>query len=101
MEALKEWNLTLSNDLVKIKGRVLPSEKVYCNTKFYDSGENAEWSRHVRSVPMYTSARIQSWIVVYPNQNVNDVRQFVNTLKQVGNGMSFTLSQPELFVFFI
>lgn len=95
MEALKEWNLTLSNEIVKIKGRVLPSEKVYCNTKSYDSGENADWSKHVRSVPMYTSAKIQRWIVIYPNHYVNDVKQFVNTLKRVGDGMSFRLSQPE------
>lgn len=93
--SLKNWNLDLHDELVKMKGRILTSQKVYCNNKQYDTGSEANWTKHVRSLPMFTSAIIRKWVVLYPQQNDYEVKAFIKTIHQVAKSMAFNIPQPE------
>lgn len=98
MEALGDWNLSLGKNLINVTGRVLPKEPIFSNRTQYDSGPDADWTKHVRSLPMFISAVMGRWVIVAPQSNVNDVQTFAYTLKKVSDGMSFPLPRPEMLV---
>ncbi|XP_026813338.1 piwi-like protein Siwi isoform X2 [Rhopalosiphum maidis] len=97
-ESLTQWNLTLSNKLITIPGRVLPQEMLYSgkNDSTYPAGINADWTAHLRSLPMYRHAEISNWVIVTPYMWSSDVGQFTNTLLRVANNMHFSLSRPRI-----
>lgn len=88
--------MNLRDDLLKIKGRVLNQQKIYCNGKMYESESQADWTSQVCSLPMFTSALLQRWVVLYPNENEIEVRAFIKTIQKVGDDMSFKIPLPEL-----
>lgn len=94
MEELKRWNLTLKNSLVEVRGRVLPPEPIKSSASGYDGGTEADWTKTLRTLPMFTCAVMSHWAILTPRENVKDVETFVDTLKTAGKGMSFILPQP-------
>lgn len=96
MSTLKNWNLQLSSELVRFKGRVLSQQTIYSNATPYASNSEADWTRSVRSLPMYTSAKLHKWVILYPQQNESEVRTFVNTVRQVAKTMGFNIPPPVL-----
>uniref|UniRef100_A0A2S2NF98 Protein piwi n=1 Tax=Schizaphis graminum TaxID=13262 RepID=A0A2S2NF98_SCHGA len=94
-ESLTQWNLTLSNKLITIPGRVLPQEKLYSvNNLPYPAGINADWTFHLRSLPMHRSIEISKWVIVTPSNWSSDVEKFTKTLLRVASNMNFTLPIP-------
>lgn len=92
---LKRWNLTLSNSLINVTGRVLPMEQIKSNAnKAYDGGYEADWTRHLRALPMFTCATMKTWVILAPQDCSNKVKQFATTLGKAVQGMSFSLPQP-------
>jgi len=100
VEELKRWNLTLSNGLVDVRGRVLPPEPIKSNTKGYDGGSEADWTKHLRSLPMFTCAVVKNWVILTPKDYFKEVELFATTLAQAAQGMSFRLPKPLMLVLF-
>lgn len=94
MDELKRWNLTLKNSLVEVRGRVLPPEPIKSNASGYDGGIEADWTKSLRSLPMFTCAVMSHWAILTPQDTVKDVQTFVRTLMNAGKGMSFILPTP-------
>ncbi|XP_050437858.1 piwi-like protein Siwi [Adelges cooleyi] len=94
VEEFKKWNLKLSNNLVEVTGRVLNFEPIYSNSKNYSGGEEADWTKHLRMLPMYMCAVVKCWVVVAPVQNIQEVNNFVKSLERAAKQMYFTLPQP-------
>lgn len=84
----------MSNGLVDVPGRVLPFEKIDSNNKHYNGGPEADWTKHVRALSLYSCATMKAWVIVTPRDNVNDVNIFVQTLVKAAQGMSFVLPRP-------
>lgn len=91
---MKRWNLTLSNKLVDVPGRILPLEQIKSNSKPYDGGFEADWTRHLRALPMFTCATMKSWVILTPQDCARDVQAFAQSLFKAAQGMSFVLPQP-------
>lgn len=96
MEELKRWNLTLDNKLVEVKARVLPPESIKSHTKTFDGGVEADWTRHLRALPMFTCAQLRCWIILTPQENIREVKAFTESLFKAGQGMSFILPKPHM-----
>lgn len=94
MVELSKWNMTLKNTLVDVPGRILPAEPIKSNTKMYDGGIEADWTRHLRALPMFTCATMKSWVILTPQENLREVQAFAQTLAKAAQGMSFSLPQP-------
>lgn len=94
MSELKRWNLTLSNSLVDVPGRILPLEKIKSNTKVYDGGYEADWTKHLRALPMFTCAIMKTWVILTPQDFLRDVQSFATSLSKAAQGMSFILPPP-------
>lgn len=76
----------------------MPLETIKSNMRAYDGGMEADWTRHLRALPMYTCATMRTWIILAPQDNIRDVQAFSQSLAKAGQGMSFTLPQPIMFV---
>lgn len=96
MEAFERWNLTLSNELVTIPGRVLKPEIISSSTESFDSGNEADWTKKLRSFPMYACAEMKRWAIVTPASCNHEVNMFLNTLYRVCEGLRFRLPRPDM-----
>lgn len=94
MAEFKRWNLTLTNKLVDVPGRVLSAEKIKSNTKMYDGGYEADWTKYLRALPMFTCAVMKTWVILTPQDCFRDVQNFSGTLAKAAQGMSFMLPPP-------
>ncbi|XP_029341152.1 piwi-like protein Siwi [Acyrthosiphon pisum] len=93
---LKRWNLTLSNKLVELTGRTLPPEPIQSRTNGYNGGEEADWTKNLRSLPMFTSAIMKHWVILAPRDCCREVDLFAQTLVKTAQGMNFTLPKPSI-----
>lgn len=68
----------------------------------FDGGIEADWTHHLRSVPMYTCATIKQWYVLStPKLHDSTVQQFIKSLRNVASKMNFMLSMPNVLVLFV
>ena len=93
---LKRWNLTLSNKLVELTGRTLQPEPIQSRTKGYNGGEEADWTKHLRSLPMFTSATVKNWYILAPRDCCREVEAFAQNLQKAAQGMTFVLPRPAM-----
>ncbi|XP_060844789.1 piwi-like protein Siwi [Rhopalosiphum padi] len=91
---LKRWNLTLSNRLVELTGRTLPPEPILSRTRGYNGGNEADWTKHLRVLPMFTSAIVKHWVILAPRDCCREVDAFSQSLLKAAQGMTFTLPRP-------
>lgn len=96
MKSLTEWNLTVNENLLTLNGRKLPVQNIYSKTTKYYAGHEADWTSQLRALPMYATSFLPKWVIIYPNQNEQEVKTFVDTLRKVAHGMSFNILMPEL-----
>ncbi|XP_029341114.1 LOW QUALITY PROTEIN: piwi-like protein Siwi [Acyrthosiphon pisum] len=78
------WNLTLSNKLVELTGRILQPEPIQSRSKGNNGGEEADWTKHLRSLPMFTSATVKNWYILAPRDSCLS-NTFLNDLEKVIN----------------
>jgi len=94
--------MRLGTGLVELSGRVLPPESIHCNivSKKYEGGIQANWTNHLRDLPMFTCASIkQQWHIICPSKlQISSVQKFVNELRVVGQKMNFMLPVPNMLV---
>ncbi|XP_022160802.1 piwi-like protein Siwi isoform X2 [Myzus persicae] len=96
-ESLTQWNLTLSNNLVTIPGRVLAQEILQSYEKKYPAGIDADWTKYTRSIPMFTCAEIQHWAIVCPTNVIGRVKPFIQMILDVSRNMGFNLPPPQIY----
>lgn len=91
--------MTLDNALIKVPSRILPLESIYgkIESKRYDGGDISEWSRHVRSVPMFTCGNMGNWsLICCAPLNETLINGFINNLRTVSTSMSFSIPPPQM-----
>lgn len=77
-----------------VPARILPPEKIQSNTQVYNGGFEADWTKQLRALPMFTCAIMKTWVILSPQDCYNDVRKFAETLQKTAKGMSFSLPVP-------
>ncbi|XP_028164126.1 piwi-like protein Siwi [Ostrinia furnacalis] len=98
VKELGNWSLTLSPDLIKFKGRQLPTENIIQgNEQKYPAGDTTEgWTRDMRSKNLLSIARVQTWVVITPERQRRDAESFVEMIIKTGNGVGFRLPKPDI-----
>nr|UJZ92587.1 piwi-like protein Siwi [Scaphoideus titanus] len=94
----EDWNMRLADKLVDIPARVLPPEQIVLgNNMAVPSGDECDWTRHLRSNPMFVMPQggLSRWVIIFPSRVGRDTQSFVDTLKTAARGMKFTMSDPE------
>lgn len=94
-EELKNWNMQLSEYLLTLSGRILPSENIILGSQVRcGTGKACDWTRELRLHPMLVPQEIDSWAVIMPNRQRRDVQQFISALRAAGCSMELRLSDP-------
>ncbi|XP_049868005.1 piwi-like protein Siwi [Pectinophora gossypiella] len=98
VEEMGSWNLKLSKDLVRFKGRLLPPETIgQGNGIKYPAGDTFDgWTRDMRSKPLLTIAKVASWVMITPERHRRDAESFVSLIMKTGSGVGFNLPRPEI-----
>ncbi|XP_026806338.1 piwi-like protein Siwi [Rhopalosiphum maidis] len=93
-ELLNKWNLTLSNKLIQLNGRILKQEMIKGNQRECSYGHDANWTKNLHNLPMYRTVILKKWLVIFQSDNKSAVEEFVSTLRNVAKGLNFDLPQP-------
>ncbi|TMW49547.1 hypothetical protein DOY81_005376 [Sarcophaga bullata] len=97
VKILNEWNMKLDDRLVEVEGRILDQQKiVFRDHRKEPSGEQADWTRHCRSMGMFTtpSRGLDRWSVIAPSNTARELRNFVESLIRAANGMNMRIERP-------
>ncbi|XP_063230017.1 piwi-like protein Siwi [Bacillus rossius redtenbacheri] len=98
----KEWNMTLSNRLVEFNGRVLPPERIILGKDRgqdvkCEVGQDADWTRNLRSNSMCAMVELSNWVLVAPSKFRRDAQGFAQTLQKAAAGMRFMVATPQIY----
>ncbi|KAH9639050.1 hypothetical protein HF086_003581 [Spodoptera exigua] len=98
VKEMADWDLSLSTELVKIKGRQLPPENiVQGNNDRYPAGDTTEgWTRDMRSKPLLEIAQLPSWVVITPERQRREAEGFVDLIMKTAGGVGFRMPRPEV-----
>ncbi|KAJ8925852.1 hypothetical protein NQ315_009704 [Exocentrus adspersus] len=98
MAELQKWDLNVADSLVRFAGRVLPPESIVGgNNAKYSAGPQADWTRELRSLPMFVPGVIQKFAVITPSKFKNATQDFIQCLQRSARGMSWDIGQPRIF----
>ncbi|CAB3247796.1 unnamed protein product [Arctia plantaginis] len=100
-EVVKEmgtWSLKLSRDLVRFKGRQLPTESIFQgqNAKYLAGDTTEGWTREMRSKQLLALAHLPSWVVITPERQRRDAESFMELIMKTGHGVGFRMPKPEI-----
>ncbi|XKL69438.1 hypothetical protein PGB90_007207 [Kerria lacca] len=94
-EKLNSWGMKLAPEPVKIAGRILPPETIYVsNNNQFNGGQEADWTKNLRSNRMLLNVDLNNWVIIYPGRCERDARNFCDVLNKVGRGMHFNIARP-------
>ncbi|XP_022814819.1 piwi-like protein Siwi isoform X1 [Spodoptera litura] len=100
-QVIKELNtshLTFAKQLMKVKGRQLPTENIIQgNDCRYPAGDTPEgWTREIRSKPLLRISQLSSWVVITPDKVRRETEAFLDMVLKAARDVKFMLSRPEI-----
>ena len=93
---LRQWNVQLGRDLVKLPARILQRETILLGNEMQvPVGPDADWTKAFRNNSMYTKGHLTKWVCICPRQFMRDAETFVGNLRRVSSGMKMQMDQPQ------
>ena len=98
-EQLRDWEMEIGQDMVKVAGRHVPEEKVYMENKQLRQN-NAEWSRDMRGRKLDVPVEIGDWIIVHPTRKgfSRVIDKFINDVEKVSRDLGIYIQRPLRYV---
>lgn len=94
-DVFKEYNVTLSKDLVQLQGRTLAPEKViFGNNQQAVMDQRSEWTHVFRNCKLFSPKCLNNWFLITPRMHEVKVRSFVCKMLDAAKGMGFMMSAP-------
>jgi len=81
---------------VELTARTLQPEPIQSRSRGYHGGEEADWTKHLCALPMFTSAMVKHWVILAPKDCCQEVYVFAQTLAKAAQGMAFILPKPAM-----
>ncbi|XP_065166843.1 piwi-like protein Siwi [Atheta coriaria] len=97
MQEMKRFDLSLSKDILSLTARQLDTETLYFQPNAqacYSAMPDAEWSKNTRGKPMYRTAAMSTWAIVYSNKDKDGVQAFYANMTKAATGMKWNLGKP-------
>lgn len=94
---LREWNLELDRELVKIPARVLPPPNIlFGNERKVPTDKRADWTSAFRDNSLFHSIELKRWFVIATPNAMGQTEMFVQALQKASNGMRFHIANPKM-----
>ncbi|ALC39293.1 piwi [Drosophila busckii] len=100
VKVLSDWNMTLDQKLVEVRGRIIDDQRIVFNNKVRVlAGKAADWTSQLRDKQMLTTPTngLDRWAVIAPNRNMRDLETLLNNLNRTSRGLGFQIGQPRTF----
>lgn len=86
----------MSNRLILINSRVLPSESICFGNNMLNVGPQSTWKDHLKILGMYNCSIVRTWVIFASNIYFNKAQQFANDLNMLLKRISYNLPSPIL-----
>lgn len=97
MDQLKKFEMVLERDVVRLDGRILPTERILLGAqKVGNPGDKVDWTPALRDAPLLHVKELNQWVVVVPAKFKRDAMAFIDFLKKAVRGMRFPIRDPEM-----
>lgn len=96
-EEMSRWNLDLEAVPVRIKGRVLPTEKLLMGNEVASQGtpiERGDFGTVMRGKPMPKPVTLDVWGILGTDHDKDVAKEFSNTLQRVCGPMGVSVRDP-------
>jgi len=94
LNILKEFNISIQYDLVKLNGRILPPEKIIFKKNVYCERE-ANWSR--QTIEMVNDISIKNWYIICPKSCENEIKDLLRFMMRDSSRYNIVLEMPNFF----
>ncbi|XP_068616765.1 piwi-like protein 1 isoform X2 [Brachionichthys hirsutus] len=94
---LDKWGLSFDKELLSLRGRVLPPEKIVQGPRSYNYDPRAaDWSREMRGLALLNPPPLDDWLMFHTRRNSNEATALLQTLPKVAGPMGIRLNRPVL-----
>eukprot|EP00118_Oscarella_pearsei_P005431 m.25027 g.25027 ORF g.25027 m.25027 type:complete len:833 (+) comp28715_c0_seq2:85-2583(+) len=93
---LAAWGLKLDPDILEVKGRQLPPEKIIMKSLKFEVGPGAEWTQEALQEQMLSTVDLHDWLLVFVNQDQNRAMEFIRMMQTVCPPMGLKVNMPRL-----
>ncbi|XP_049818094.1 piwi-like protein Siwi isoform X2 [Aethina tumida] len=98
MHEIRRWDLEIADKLVELPARLLTPESLLAGeNRSYSAGQEADWTRELRSVPMYSTTEMKRLAVICPSRLFDKTEEFMTCLQRAGGGMRWNLKNFKIF----
>lgn len=93
-QELANWGLELDKDILQLKGRQLPLEKILFKNNSIIASTEADWGRELSKNSVITPVDLQHWLVICTRRDQQQAADFINCMKEVCPKMGIKIGQP-------
>jgi hypothetical protein len=97
-QIFSRWQVSLGTELVKVKARELPTERMLAReqrTFSYDSSAG-DWARSIKDYGSLQSVNLNTWMLVFADNDYRPAEQFFSTIQQMARAMQMNINVPHL-----
>ncbi|XP_058807299.1 piwi-like protein Ago3 [Phymastichus coffea] len=91
---LSDWGLTLEDDTVQLKGRLLDPEELKFGNEYKIKSTNADWGKAATNSAVLRTPNMQYWSIICPRRNDKNARDFLETFKKVCERVKIRIGDP-------
>lgn len=96
MTVLKDWQMNIDANLVEFTGRILKNERIVLGGKnTATTNEAADFTRDLRSNPMFLCVELRNWFVLFPPRSQRETNDFIGCLCRAARGKYMKIDQPK------
>lgn len=92
---LSQWGLSLAPMPLSLEGRVLEPERIFLSKSNFTTNPQCDWSRNLGN-DILVAVKIESWILVYIDRQLNIAQDFSKTFMEVGSKMGIRINPPKM-----
>ncbi|KAL2092497.1 hypothetical protein ACEWY4_012295 [Coilia grayii] len=94
---LTPWGLSFEDRLLRLKGRVLPPERIIQGTRTFEySPWAADWSKEMRGVPLISCIPLENWVMMFTRRNSDIAQSLMQTLNKVSGPMGMRMARATM-----
>uniref|UniRef100_A0A673CNS0 Piwi-like protein 1 n=1 Tax=Sphaeramia orbicularis TaxID=375764 RepID=A0A673CNS0_9TELE len=92
---LDNWGLAFDKQLLSLKARVLPAEKIVQGSNSYEySAWKADWTKEMRGLPLMRSPPLNNWMLFHTRHAGNAVQSLLQCIERVSGPFGVRCRRP-------
>lgn len=94
MNEIQKWGLDLAENITRIPGRVVPSEKIIFKKREVEVDFKCDWTRAAGNEEVLSAVELRNWLIVYPGNKEPIVARFCELAIENAHKIGIRIAQP-------